>query len=230
MIFLKSGFKEICQENDKMASFIESMFVITDDPNDRIYKEHLVLLYNEKYNLRKDWQTLITDVKKCGLLFKSGERTIYNGKSERGVIIGIKERTLDEDDEVMNKLYPSIQKKENQDENEMKLLKKKIEELEFLLKDKDEEIKRLSKPKEEIKNVVIEDVKEAIIDNNEEKETAILNDYIKQLRQERKEEEKKEEVIEKVVKEKKEKKEKKTRKIKRKKMKLIWIKFLKIQF
>ena len=65
----------------------------------------------------------------------------------------------------------------------MKLLRKKIEELEFLLKDKDEEIKRLSKPKEEIKKVVIEDVKEEIIDNNEEKETAILNDYIKQLRQ-----------------------------------------------
>ena len=61
---LKSGFKEICQENDKMASFIESMFIITDDPNDRIYKEHLVLLYNEKYNLRKEWQTLIIDVKK----------------------------------------------------------------------------------------------------------------------------------------------------------------------
>jgi c-di-AMP phosphodiesterase-like protein len=95
-------------------------------------------------------------------------------------------------------------------------LKNFFEELEFLLKDKDEEIKRLSKPKEEIKNVVIEDVKEAIIDNNEEKETAILNDYIKQLRQERKEEEKKEEVIEKVVKEKKEKKEKKDKKNKKK--------------
>ena len=40
---LRNGFKEICQENDKMASFIESVFIITDDPNDRIYKEHLVL-------------------------------------------------------------------------------------------------------------------------------------------------------------------------------------------
>ena len=78
----------------------------------------MVLLYNEKYNLRKDWQTLITDVKKCGLIFKSGERTIYNGKSERGVIIGIKERSIDDDDEVINKLYPSIQKKDNQDEND----------------------------------------------------------------------------------------------------------------
>ena len=54
----------------------------------------LIKCQDEKYNLRKDWQTLITDVKKCGLIFKSGERTIYNGKSERGVIIGIKERSI----------------------------------------------------------------------------------------------------------------------------------------
>ena len=212
---LRNGFKEICQENDKMASFIESVFIITDDPNDRIYKEHFVLLYNEKYNLRKDWQTLITDVKKCGLIFKSGERTIYNGKSERGVIIGIKERSIDDDDEVINKLYPSIQKKDNQDENEMKLLRKKIEELEFLLKDKDEEIKKLSKPKEEIKQVITAEIKEEINNDNEEKEKAILKDFIKQQRQEQRQEQKtedKKEVIEKVVKIKKEKKDKKEKK------------------
>jgi hypothetical protein len=212
---LKSGFKEICQENDKMASFIESMFIITDDPNDRIYKEHLVLLYNEKYNLRKDWQTLITDVKKCGLIFKSGERTSYNGKSERGVIIGIKERSLDDDDEVINKLYPSLEKKD--DENEMKKLRRKIEELEFLLKDKDEEIKKLSKPKEEIKQVISAEIKEEIINDNEEKEKTILKDFIKQQRQEQRQEQKtedkKEAIIEKVVKIKKEKKEKKKKEI-----------------
>ena len=207
---LKSGFKEICQENDKMASFIESMFIITDDPNDRIYKEHLVLLYNEKYNLRKDWQTLITDVKKCGLIFKSGERTSYNGKSERGVIIGIKERSMDDDDEVINKLYPPIQKKDNQDENEMKLLRKKIEELEFLLKDKDEEIKRLSKPIEEIKKVITEDIKEAIITNDDNEKSLSLKDLIEQH--------KKEEGITTISKPKKEKKEKKEKK-KRKKEK-----------
>ena len=37
-----------------MASFIESMFISTDNPNDRIYREHLVLLHDEKYNLKKD--------------------------------------------------------------------------------------------------------------------------------------------------------------------------------
>jgi hypothetical protein len=210
---LRNGFKEICQENDKMASFIESVFIITDDPNDRIYKEHLVLLYNEKYNLRKDWQTLITDVKKCGLIFKSGERTSYNGKSERGVIIGIKERSLDDDDEVINKLYPSLEKKD--DENEMKKLRREIEELEFLLKDKDEEIKKLSKPKEEIKQIITAEIKEEINNDNEEKEKAILKDFIKQQRQEQRQEQKtedKKEVIEKVVKIKKEKKDKKEKK------------------
>jgi hypothetical protein len=130
---LKTGFNEICAENDKMGGFIESLFDITNDPNDRLYKEHFVKLYNEKYNLRKDWSSLITDVKKAGLIFKPGDRVMFEGKSERGVIVGIKLRLVEdecEEDNVINKLYPALQKIDNEKENEIIKLKQKIIELE----------------------------------------------------------------------------------------------------
>jgi hypothetical protein len=116
-----------------MGSFIESLFDITNDANDRLYKEHFVKLYNEKYNLRKDWSSLITDVKKAGLVFKPGDRVMYEGKSERGVIVGIKLRLVEdecEEDNVINKLYPALQKIDNEKENEIIKLKQKIIELE----------------------------------------------------------------------------------------------------
>lgn len=129
---LKTGFNEICAENDKMASFIESLFDITNEPNDRLYKEHFVRLYNEKYNLRKDWSSLITDVKKAGLLFKPNERVMFEGKSERGVIVGIKLRLIEdenEEDNIVNKLYPALQKIDNEKEDEIIKLKREIIEL-----------------------------------------------------------------------------------------------------
>ena len=72
----------------------------------------------------------------------------------------------------------------------MKLLRKKIEELEFLLKDKDEEIKRLSKPIEEIKKVITEDIKEEIITNDDNEKSLSLKDLIEQHKKEEEQKEK----------------------------------------
>jgi IS4 transposase len=57
---------------------------------------------------------------------------MYEGKSERGVIVGIKLRLVedDEEDNVINKLYPALQKIDNDKENEIIKLKQKIIELE----------------------------------------------------------------------------------------------------
>ena len=170
---LKTGFNEICAENDKMGSFIESLFDITNDSNDRLYKEHFVKLYNEKYNLRKDWSSLITDVKKAGLIFKPGDRVMFEGKSERGVIVGIKLRLVedDEEDNVINKLYPALQKIDNDKENEIIKLKQKIIELEQHIFDlKQNEIKPVEKIIiEEEQEINVEEIVEPVKPKKEKK-------------------------------------------------------------
>jgi hypothetical protein len=97
------------------------------------------------------------------------DKGIIGNDGTRGCFVGVKIKNSNDDEEdlIINKLYPALDTKEK--DNEIKLLKQKLEELEFLLKDKDEEIKRLSKPKEEIKQVITAEIKEEIINDNEEK-------------------------------------------------------------
>ena len=97
----KSQFKEICKENDKMADFIDNYFTRTGNLADRIYKEEFVSFYNSHYNSKIQWIALLSDLKRCNIEFKSDLRTIVDGKSQKGVIIGLKSR--DEEKEI---IYP----------------------------------------------------------------------------------------------------------------------------
>jgi hypothetical protein len=186
---------------------------ITARRADRIGKNEMLDLYREMYPKRGiTTQLLIPKLRNFKIEYDKG---IIGNDGTRGCFVGVKIKNSNDDEEdlIINKLYPALDTKEK--DNEIKLLKQKLEELEFLLKDKDEEIKKLSKPKEEIKQVITAEIKEEINNDNEEKEKAILKDFIKQQRQEQRQEQKtedKKEVIEKVVKIKKEKKDKKEKK------------------
>ena len=212
---------EIIEVNDIVKDFVESKLIITKIEmditarrEDRIGKNEMLDLYREMYPKRGvTTQLLIPKLRNFKIEYDKG---IIGNDGTRGCFVGVKIKNSNDDEEdlIINKLYPALDTKEK--DNEIKLLKQKLEELEFLLKDKDEEIKKLSKPKEEIKQVITAEIKEEINNDNEEKEKAILKDFIKQQRQEQRQEQrtedKKEVIIEKVVKIKKEKKEKKEKK------------------
>lgn len=95
----KDSFEEVCEENDKMAKFIESTFTITKNDKDRIHKKTFEDLYKGFDKYVPTWTKLLSDAKRCGLSYSSDLRSMYEGNSLKNSFYGIKLRVRDDETE-----------------------------------------------------------------------------------------------------------------------------------
>ena len=87
---IKNNFKELCEENDQMKTFIDSNFEITNDNKDRIHKDDFVEFYNEINKTKLNWTYLMSDVKRIGLIYDRIKRV----DNKKGVILGLKRKEM----------------------------------------------------------------------------------------------------------------------------------------
>jgi hypothetical protein len=85
-------FKDLCSENDKMKDFIKSKLSITGDTNDRIHKEEFRILFNMHTKLNFSWIHILSDIKRTKLIYDSEKKTMFEGLSQKGCIMGVKVR------------------------------------------------------------------------------------------------------------------------------------------
>jgi P4 family phage/plasmid primase-like protien len=90
---INNAFKELCEENDTMKSFINDQFEITNNDSDRIGKDEFVSMYNERFRLKLRFRQLLSDIKRLGIEYNRQKR--HNGK--KGCLIGIKYKSIYED-------------------------------------------------------------------------------------------------------------------------------------
>jgi hypothetical protein len=95
---VRDDFNDLCKENDKMQTFIDFTFEITNDESNKIHKDHFKQLYNDHFKTKMDWIKILSELKRCNLKYERQMRTNYEGQSQKGVILGIKLRNkLDEE-------------------------------------------------------------------------------------------------------------------------------------
>ena len=64
----------VCDLNDDMQTFINDRFSISDNADDRVGKENFMGLYNEVFNCRTPWITILADAKRCNLVYDKEKR------------------------------------------------------------------------------------------------------------------------------------------------------------
>ena len=107
--YLKSGLKipskmidvskELCDENDKMKKFIENKFEITGNENDRVSRIQFDEMFGFFTKCNFSSSTILGDIKRCNLRYESKWRTIFQGKSVQGILVGIKLKPYEQTDE-----------------------------------------------------------------------------------------------------------------------------------
>lgn len=175
---LTTKFQDVCSENDLMAQFIEGEIVQTKNNKDRIHRDEFLEKYNNKYNLRKHWNDILSDVKRL-LTYDNQARVKYDGKSQKMCIVNVKWRE-DDDDDVINpvsQLYPTLTEKDEK----IKELEDEIKELKMMLKkNKEKQIinnKEVMKPKDDITiKEILEDIH--ICSDNSDDEEETYNDVV----------------------------------------------------
>ena len=90
--------KDMCEENDKFKNFFDNHFEVSNKDEDRISKDELRDMFNHHTKCNYSASSIMTDIQRLQLRYEKGMRTVYNGLSIRGVIIGIKKKTVDECD------------------------------------------------------------------------------------------------------------------------------------
>ena len=90
--------KEICEENDKFKNFFENHFEVTNNEDDRIAKDELRDMFNSHTKCNFSASSIMTDIQRLQLKYERGLRCMYNGMSLRGVIVGIKKKTGQEEE------------------------------------------------------------------------------------------------------------------------------------
>jgi hypothetical protein len=116
--------KEVCEENDKFKNFFDNHFDITNNDSDRISKDELRDLYNSYTKCNFSASSIMTDIQRLQLKYERGLRCIYNGISLRGVIIGIKKKSGNEEKEEEKepdsiKFYSGYDELDYDDKNEI---------------------------------------------------------------------------------------------------------------
>jgi predicted RNase H-like nuclease (RuvC/YqgF family) len=84
-----------------MKQFLNDNFDITKNDDDRISKKEFHEMYINATGLKlTDWSGLLSDIKRLNLQYDScKKRVVYNGKSEHGVILGIKKKHQSKEDD-----------------------------------------------------------------------------------------------------------------------------------
>ena len=90
--------KEICEENDKFKNFFENHFEVTNNEDDRIAKDEVRDMFNSHTKCNFSASSIMTDIQRLQLKYERGLRCMYNGMSLRGVIVGIKKKTGQEEE------------------------------------------------------------------------------------------------------------------------------------
>ena len=90
--------KDICEENDKFKNFFDNHFEVTNNESDKITKDELRDMYNHHTKCNFSASSIMTDIQRLQLKYEKGLRSIYNGISIRGIIVGIKKKTVDYDE------------------------------------------------------------------------------------------------------------------------------------
>lgn len=90
---------DLCDENDKMKNFLDNHFDITKNEDDRITKDEFKTMFNQYTGCNHAWTSILSDVKRVGLDYDKSKRAVYNGMSLRGVVIGIKKKTQELEDD-----------------------------------------------------------------------------------------------------------------------------------
>ena len=124
----KKATNDLCDENDKMKQFIENQFEITKKDEDRITKDEFHELYSTHTKCNYAWTSILSDIKRLGLCYDGGKRSIYKGITIRGVLVGIKKKVLDPFVETSDLDVQDAK------DAEIKALKKEIEDLKKQMK------------------------------------------------------------------------------------------------
>ena len=84
------NFEDLSGENDKMKSFMDANYIVTGNEKDVVNKQSFIDTYASHYNYNSvDWVGLLSDVKRFKLDYNCDQRSLYKGKSLKGVIRGI---------------------------------------------------------------------------------------------------------------------------------------------
>jgi len=87
-IQVDTNFKEACDNNDKMGSFLEENYEITNDTDDNVSKTEFMEKWQETYPRDKtEFKGLTSDLKRKGLVYD--KKKMLKGKV--GIVIGLKE-------------------------------------------------------------------------------------------------------------------------------------------
>jgi hypothetical protein len=111
-----------------MKQFIENQFEITKKDEDRITKDEFHELYSAHTKCNYAWTSILSDIKRLGLCYDGGKRSIYKGITIRGVLVGIKKKVLDPFVETSDLDVQDAK------DAEIKALKKEIEDLKKQMK------------------------------------------------------------------------------------------------
>ena len=88
--------KEVCDENNKFKNFFEHFFEVTDNDNDKVSKAEIHDMYNNYYKCNFSPAVVMTSIKSLQLSYVKDRRCMYNGTGMKGVVVGIKKKTVDE--------------------------------------------------------------------------------------------------------------------------------------
>ena len=184
---------EIIEVNDIVKDFVESKLIITKIEMDitarradRIGKNEMLDLYREMYPKRGiTTQLLIPKLRNFKIEYEKG---IIGNDGTRGCFVGVKIKNSNDDEEdlTINKLYPALDTKDKDDE--IKLLKRKILELEDYITNLKPKEKEIEKVKEDIKIEIKKEILNNNVDEDEAKEISELMKYKELCRKEHKQE------------------------------------------
>ena len=84
---VRTNFKILCQENDKMKAFLDKNFDKTDKDTDKVHKDDFLTMYNQYNKSKEGWSIVLSDIKRVGLTYN---RQARSSTGIKGCITGIK--------------------------------------------------------------------------------------------------------------------------------------------
>jgi phage/plasmid-associated DNA primase len=91
--------KDVCEENDKFKNFFDNHFEISNNKDDKISKDEIRDMYNRHTKCNFSASSIMTDIQRLQLNYEKGNRVVYNGISIRGIVVGIKKKSVEYADE-----------------------------------------------------------------------------------------------------------------------------------
>ena len=98
----KQTTEDLCDENDKMRTFVDNHFDMTKNEDDKISKDEFKDMFNTYTKYNYAWTTILSDIKRCNLNYDKGRWGVYNGQKSRGIIVGLKKKSTEEEVEFID--------------------------------------------------------------------------------------------------------------------------------